>query len=243
FHASLTDPGAAQEAYLYEWDFNYNGQSLVVQALGADASHQFIQPGTYQVALRVTDSNGGSGVSVLTVMVNNVPPTADAGPSQAINEGDTASFQGTATDPGAPPETLSYAWDFNYDGQAFVAQASGADATHTFVQPDTYQVALRVTDSNGASSLSMTTVTVTNVAPTPYAGANQTIDEGSTAAFHASLTDPGAAQEAYLYEWDFNYNGQYLVVQALGADASHPFIQPGTYQVALRVTNSTRLFS
>src|SRR5207244_10751240 len=88
FHASLSDPGAGQEAYLYEWDFNYNGQSLVVQALGADASHQFVQPGTYQVALRVTDSNGGSGVSVLTVRVNNWPPTADAGPSQAITEDD-----------------------------------------------------------------------------------------------------------------------------------------------------------
>src|SRR5205823_75111 len=182
--------------------------------------------------------NGGFGISVLTVTVNNVPPTAHAGPSQAINEGDTASFHGTATDPGAPPETLSYNWDFNYDGQTFVAQANGADTTHAFVQPGTYQVALRVTDSDGASGLSVTTVTVTNVAPTPNAGPDQTVDEGSTATFHASLTDPGAGQEAYLYEWDFNYNGQSFVVQALGADASHQFIQPGTYQVALRVTDS-----
>src|SRR5205823_2753742 len=182
--------------------------------------------------------NGGFGISVLTVTVNNVPPTAHAGPSQAINEGDTASFHGTATDPGAPPETLSYAWDFNYDGQTFVAQASGADTTHAFVQVGTYQVALRVTDSNGARGLSVTTVTANNVAPTPSAGADQTINEGDTAVFHATLTDPGQSQEAYLYEWDFNYNGQSLVVQALGADASHQFVQPGTYQVALRVTDS-----
>src|SRR5262249_23002718 len=152
----------------------------------------FVQPGTYQVALQVTDSNGASGLSVTTVTVVNVAPTPNAGAAQTINEADTAAFHGTATDPGAPPETRTCAWDCACDGLTCVAQASGADTSHQFVQPGTYQVALRVTDSNGASGLSMTTVTVVNVAPTPNAGPAQTINEGGTASFHGTASDPGA---------------------------------------------------
>src|SRR5207244_9358048 len=112
------------------------------QATGSDVSQVFVQSGTYQVALRVTDSNGGSAISQLTVTVHNLPPTANAGPGQTIQEGDTATFHGTATDPGAPPETLSYAWDFNYDRQTVVDGTGVADTTHPFVQHKTPQAPL-----------------------------------------------------------------------------------------------------
>jgi len=50
---------------------------------------------------------------------------------------------GRATDPDG--DALSYAWDFG-DG----TQASGSTATHTYAQPGSYEVTLRVVDRKGA---------------------------------------------------------------------------------------------
>jgi hypothetical protein len=238
FHGSATDPGSGVETYMYEWDFNYDSQTFVSQASGADVSQQFLQPGTYTVALRVTDSNGGQSIATLTETVLNVPPTANAGPDQTIAEGGMASFHGSATDPGSGVETYTYEWDFNYDGQTFVSQASGANVSQQFLQPGMYTVALRVTDSNGGQSIGTLTETVVNVPPTANAGPDQTIAEGGAASFHGSATDPGSGVETYTYEWDFNYDGQTFVSQSGGTDVSQQFLHTGTYTIALRVTDS-----
>jgi PKD repeat protein len=238
FHGSSTDPGSPSETYAYLWDFNYDGQTFTPQATGASATHLYDQPGTYQVALEVLDSNGGVGVGVTTVTVMNVAPTADAGPAQTVNEGDTVSFQGSSTDPGSASESYVYVWDFNYDGQTFTTQATGASVTHLYDQPGTYQVALEVVDSNGGVGVSVTTVTVVNVAPTPNAGPAQTVGEGDTVSFQGSSVDPGSASESYAYFWDFNYDGQNFTFQASGASAQHVYDHPGTYQVALEVVDS-----
>ncbi len=238
FHGTVSDPGSDTESYTFEWDFDYDGQIFQADASGADTLNTFLEPGVYQVALRVSDSNGGVDISQLTVTVVNLPPTVDAGPDQTLDQGSEAIFQGSATDPGAPPETFVYEWDFTYDGETFLAQASGAESAFSYVQPGTYQVGLRVTDSNGASAIDVLTVTVLNVAPVADAGLDQTIDQGSIAAFHGSFTDPGAAGETYSYEWDFNYDGENFDTQATGADVTQQFRRPGSFQVALRVTDS-----
>src|SRR5205823_5176266 len=151
------DPGAATETFQYEWDFHYNGLMFQAQANGPDTTHAFAQVGIYQVALRVTDSNGAAAISRTSVTVTNVSPTAHAGPNQTLPAGSTASFHGSATDPGLPAETLTYEWDFAYNGSQFHAQAAGQDVSHPFLTPGTYAVALRVTDASGDSGLSVTT--------------------------------------------------------------------------------------
>jgi PKD repeat protein len=238
FQGSSTDPGSANETYTYAWDFNYDGQTFISQATGANVQHQFSQVGTFTVALQVTDSNGGVSIGTTTVTVTNVAPTVNAGPSQTISEGATANFKGSSNDPGSANETYAYAWDFNYDGQTFISQATGANVQHQFAQVGTFTVALQVTDSNGGVSIGTTTVTVTNVAPSVNAGLAQTISEGATATFQGSSTDPGSANETYAYAWDFNYNGQSFTSQATGANVQHQFSQVGTFTVALQVTDS-----
>src|SRR5262249_27674370 len=133
------------------------------QATGQDVSHAFLRSGTYTVALRVTDSDGASSLDTLTVTVRNVAPTANAGPNQTINANGTAAFHGTATEPGVPGgDTLTYEWDFNYDGVTFHSQATGQDVSRLFTTAGVYHVALRVTDSDGGvSAISTATVTVT----------------------------------------------------------------------------------
>lgn len=58
----------------YEWDFNYSGSplSFEVQGTGMSLNHAFSVPGSYSVALKVTDNNDPplSGLAVKTVTVN-----------------------------------------------------------------------------------------------------------------------------------------------------------------------------
>jgi PKD repeat protein len=238
FQGSFTDPGLDNEFYFFEWDFDYDGESFDIDATGSSAVHQFLQPGTFLVAFRVTDNHLGSGIGVTTVTVVNLPPTSDPGLDQTVNQGDVVSFHGVGTDPGDPNEPLTYLWDFNYDGQTFRQQATGQDVTHVFTTPGTYQVALCVIDAFGGNALETLTVTVLNVAPTADAGPGQTVNEGDAASFQGSFTDPGIGSESYDFEWDFDYDGQTFDVEAIGSSASHQFLQPGSYLVAFRVSDN-----
>src|SRR5262249_32274584 len=146
------------------WDFQYDGTTFNPEVTGTRTpTHQFASSGTYQVALRVTDGNGMSAIGVTQVVVNNVAPTATTGPDQTINVGDTASFSGTAFDPGGPGDIALMAWDFNYDGVVFQTDAEGASVAHTFNGPGTYTVAFQVTDGDADTGLSTLQVTVKDV--------------------------------------------------------------------------------
>jgi len=66
---------------------------------------------------------------------------------------------GTATDPGLPADTLTFAWDCDNNG---TTDATGANATctYTYTFPGTYTAKLTVTDSHGGVGTATATVTV-----------------------------------------------------------------------------------
>jgi hypothetical protein len=101
----------------------------------------------------------------------NTPPTANAGGPYSGVPFDPVTFAGSATDPDGALATLTYVWDFDYDG-TFTADATGADLrnpTHAYASTGTYTVALRVTDTAGDSS-PIATATVTIALPTATEG-------------------------------------------------------------------------
>src|SRR5262249_50929273 len=152
----------------YSWDLN--GDGVFGDATGPNVQAVLTGVGQQTITVKVTDANGLSVLGSLQVTVQNVAPVANAGQAQTINEGGSASISGSVSDPGTANETYTYAWDFTYDGQHFVAQAFGQNAQQTYLQPGMYQVALQVIDSNGGVGLSTTTVTVQDVPPTANAG-------------------------------------------------------------------------
>ena len=113
--------------------------------------------GTVTVSGTVTDKDGGSTTVTQAVTVVNVPPTANAGGPYSGAAGAPIAVQGTATDPGLPADTLTFAWDCDNNG---TTDATGANATCTYTFPGTYTAKLTVTDRHGGVGTATATVTV-----------------------------------------------------------------------------------
>ena len=98
--------------------------------------------------------NGGSWTAtiVVTPAPANRPPAADAGGPYAAVTGQSLALDGsTSSDPDSDP--LTYAWDPDYDGVNFTADPAltGPNPSVTYATDGRRTVALRVTDSHGAT--------------------------------------------------------------------------------------------
>jgi hypothetical protein len=113
--------------------------------------------GTVTVTGTVTDKDGGSRTYTQIVTVVNVPPTANAGGPYSGAAGAPIAVHGTATDPGLPGDTLTFAWDCDSNG---TTDATTADATCTYSFPGTYTATLTVTDRHGGVGVAHATVAV-----------------------------------------------------------------------------------
>jgi PKD repeat protein len=145
----------------------------------------------------------------------------------------TASFDASLSQR-TPNEILSYVWTFG-DGSS----GTGALVDHTYSQDGTYNVVLTVYDAKGASSSSHLAVKALNPLPTAaYSYSPRSMMEGTYIVgasewltFDASTSSDDGTVTAY--KWNFG-DGQY----AEGAVVQHRFIYPGTYNVALTVTDN-----
>ncbi len=133
--------------------------------------------------LMVTDNEGGVSVlDTVEITVNNVnvPPTADAGDDQFVDESAIVMLNGSlsADSDGSDP---SYLWTQTSGVPVFLDDET--NVTPSFDPPyvnsdEVLEFTLVVTDNEGASTEDMMTITVTNVAVD--AGVDQQVTEGDT---------------------------------------------------------------
>jgi len=151
----------------YEWDWTGDG---TYEATGQTASHTFVTPGTYTVTLRVTDSGGNTETAQRTVTVEDVgsgggggggrdtdttDPTARTQTDVTIDAGTTLAFDGSNSMDN--DDVWAYEWDFDGDG---TYDDRGVSVSHSYTEPGTYTVTLRVTDHSGNTDTALRTVTV-----------------------------------------------------------------------------------
>ncbi|MEO2002552.1 MAG: PKD domain-containing protein, partial [Candidatus Poribacteria bacterium] len=188
FSGSVTDQGSA-DTHTYLWAFG-NGTFSTLQA----PSFSYAAAGVYTATFTATDDDGGSDSDTATITITDNAPVANAGSNRTGNEGSAISFAGTFTDQGSGHTFL---WNFG-DGATATTQV----ATHTYADNATYQTTFTVTDAAGNFDTDNATATISNVAPTANAGANQSGNEGASLAFSGTFTDPGAA-DTHSYLWNF----------------------------------------
>ncbi|WP_177418135.1 PKD domain-containing protein [endosymbiont of Lamellibrachia barhami] len=236
--ATFTDAGVEDtHTAIIDWGDGTVEPGTVTQGAGAGSvagSHVYAADGNYTVTVMVIDDDGlfGSDSFQVNLTTANVGPTANAGGPYTINEGQGVTLNGSGSnDPDNGPSPLSYAWDLDGDGQH--DDATGVTVTLP-VQPDntSFTVGLEVSDGL-LTATDSATVTVNNVAPAADAGADQMFNEGDTASFSGSFTDPGSV-DTHTIEWNFG-DGSAQVSGSL--TPSHTYPTAGVYTVTLIVTD------
>ncbi|MGB3731830.1 PKD domain-containing protein [Microbacterium sp.] len=202
----------------YQWDWG-DGSAA---SHGATASHTYAQPGSYTVALTVTDEYQLTRkvTHSVTVAENKAPTASFTAPGTGMSAKVDASG---STDPEGAP--LTYAWNWG-DG---TPDASGATATHRYATPGTYTVTLTVTDEGGLTDSTTRTVEAVDVPPTAAFTAVST-------ALRVSV-DGGASSDGdgpiAAYSWDWGDGS----TPGTGATAVHTYAAAGTYHITLQVTD------
>jgi PKD repeat protein len=199
-------------------------------------SHTFTTPGVYPVQLVVTDNKKATSATWLSITVQgsstNQPPIARASATTTSGIAPlTVAFSSAGS---IDPEgaTLAVAWSFG-DGTTSAASAP----TKTYGAAGTYSVTLSVTDPLGLSSQASLVIVVQSVAPNqpPVARASANTTSGSaplTVGFSSSGSfDPEGG--ALSYNWTFGDGSASTL-----ANPTKTYSTPGTYAVALTVTDS-----
>jgi PKD repeat protein len=220
--------GSADNARIvsYEWDFG-DGTT----ATGPTPSHTYSDPAEYNVTLTVTDSAGYTDTKSVTVGIENVPPTADAGEDQTLVAGQSAMLDGSGSSEGDEYDDLSYEWDVDGDGEF---ESTSETVSHSYDEIGTYNATLRVNDGDGGVDTDATTITVEpdTEAPVADVGENQSASVNETVSFDGSNSSDNV--EIDRYEWDFGDG-----TTETGATPSHAFDKSGVYTVTLTVTDSS----
>ena len=241
--ATFTDPGILDtHTAEIDWGDGTIESGTLDEALGTvDGSHVYPDDGVFTVTVTVTDDDGGIGSDTLTVTVDNVAPTVDAGLDQTVDEGVTVSLDpATFTDPGTfDTHTATIDWGDGTIEAGTLDQALGTvDGSHVYPDDGVFTVTVTLTDGDGGIGSDTLTVTVDNVAPTVDAGLDQTVDEGASVSLDpATFSDPGVSDT---HTATIDWGDGTIEPGTVGAgvvDGSHVYGTAGTYTVTVTVTD------
>jgi PKD repeat protein len=213
----------------YVWTFTDNGIPILLS--GITQVYQFNYVDVITVTLTVTDVAGNSATDTMTVTVKDVMvPVANAGPDQTVNQGDSVTFDGSASTDGEG--ITDYSWCFT-DG--VLVTLSGVGPTHLFNTPGVYLVTLTVEDAAGNIATDMMAVIVLDVTnPISEAGQDQAVSEGTVVTFVGGGSTDNVGIVSYV--WTFTDNG--IPILLSGITQVYQFNYVDLITVTLTVTDA-----
>lgn len=136
----------------FEWKFSDEKENVPHQQ-GAQVSHIFRKPGTYEITVKVFTTSGKEFSARKTIVVRT--PAIDACISASRIEGKAPLGIQFSSDCSTLGQTTTFEWDFG-DGWT----SDTANPTHDFEQPGTYQVILTLHDGESLSQSDPLLITV-----------------------------------------------------------------------------------
>ena len=239
FAGSGNDPetGALSGGSLV-WTSSRDGQI----GTGASFSRSTLTVGTHVITLTVTDPQGASNVTTITITVvppPNQPPTASiTSPSNnsSVLQGTTVVFSGSGNDPETGALSgAALVWVSSRDGQI----GTGTSFSKANLSVGAHTITLTATDNLGATAIATTTITILQPNQPPVAAisspaASQSFVQGAAVSFAGTGTDPesGALSGASLV-WTSSRDGQI----GTGASFSRSNLTLGAHTITLTATD------
>lgn len=159
--------------------------------------------GALTFTLTVTDVGGlhNSDTCLINVTSGNLPPTANAGVDQTVDEGAVVTLNGSnSTDP--DDGIISYLWTQTDGKSVTLSDPTAVNPTFTADTAGAFTFNLQVTDAGGlqANDTCIINVAAGNLPPAADAGVDQTVDKGTMVTLDGSnSTDPDDGIVSYLW--------------------------------------------
>ena len=223
----------------YEWDLDGDGTFETDTGSTPTVSHTYPVRASVPVGLKITDDQAATDVTTRTIAVTDGPTAAFTATPLAPVSGTPVELDGSASSD-VDGTVVHYEWDL--DGNGTFETDSGTDATitHSFPNPGTINVKLRVTDDNGATAVASQDVVVANRPPTASFTRPTPAISGSPAAFDASGSSD-ADGTIVDHDWDLDGNGTYETDTGPVATVQRTYTGAQTLTIGLRVTDDLGL--
>ncbi|WPP52610.1 PKD domain-containing protein [Catalinimonas niigatensis] len=214
--------GANADKSITNWLWSFGDSNT---ATGQEVSHQYAIPGTYPITLEV-ESADGCGQRVTKDITIYEPPEPKFGVAQEVicTNGEIA-FQ-NLTDTQGADELISYAWDFNGEGNS-----TEPNPSFTFTTGGSKTVSLTASIP-GCSNTYDTTFTV-EAGPVVNFTTPPQICQGDEVTFENLTTGEGITG----YQWTFGDGGTYTSETL--ESPNYVFDSAGTYIAMLEVNNAS----
>ncbi|MEK7309491.1 MAG: CFI-box-CTERM domain-containing protein [Planctomycetota bacterium] len=235
----------------YEVDFDYDDTTFkpdYQSIFSANTVFRYTTPGGYKARVRITYLDG---TVVNNDFVINVDP-ADGAPalsSVSASPGyvGTAPYAVTLTANASPVSgaITAYLWDF--DGNDIIDYVSAISrVNHTYTKAADYYPEVYVQNTLGLTAKRISNrirVTTSILPPTAVINipvSDITITTGDCISF-SGYGVPGAGGVIAKYEWDFDNDDSFDIVDSALSKPYYTFLYPGAYNVKLRVTETSNV--
>jgi PKD repeat protein len=218
----------------------------VLVSTGTESSIEAVfDDGPHNVSLEVVDSDGSVSNLTESFMVLTRAPEVFIASTSVVDEGSPVSFEVVVDDSlGGPWDPItSYEWNFSYEGEPFIAdEVTDLNFTsHVFYAEgvsEEYTVAVRVTDTDGNSSIAIWELTVLDIGPdATVALSTPTPGEGVPFNFLAYDSPDGVVSWSWILTGPEGLIGAYSSTAAEMADIEF-VLGDGDYSMSLVVLES-----